>query len=78
VLSRQTGIHVETIRYYEKIGLLSPPRTEDGHRLYTGEHLNRLTFIHRSRGLGFDLDEIGNLLSSSKAAMPVAKFRKPP
>jgi MerR family mercuric resistance operon transcriptional regulator len=63
VLSRQTGVNIETVRYYEKIGLLpAPPRTAGGHRLYTGAHLKRLAFIRRSRELGFTLDEIRNLL----------------
>lgn len=62
-LSRRTAVNTETIRYYEKIGLLpSPPRTEGGHRLYRDAHLKRLIFIRRSRELGFTLDEIRNLL----------------
>lgn len=62
-MSRRTGVHIETVRYYEKIGLLPPPpRTEGGHRLYSDDQLKRLTFIRRSRELGFTLDEIRNLL----------------
>lgn len=62
-LSRQTGVNIETIRYYERVGLLpAPPRTEGGHRLYDQSHLRRLTFIRRSRGLGFPLDEVRGLL----------------
>lgn len=62
-LSERTGVKIETIRYYEKIGLLpSPPRTEGGRRLYAEAHLRRLVFIRRSRELGFTLDEIRNLL----------------
>jgi MerR family transcriptional regulator, mercuric resistance operon regulatory protein len=62
-LSRKTGCHIETIRYYERIDLLSkPPRTEGGHRLYDKEQLKRLVFIRRSRELGFSLDEIRTLL----------------
>ena len=62
-LSQRTGVNIETIRYYEKIGLLPPPpRTEGGHRLYPEGHLRRLVFIRRSRELGFTLDEIRNLL----------------
>ena len=62
-LSRRTAVNIETIRYYEKIGLLpSPPRTEGGHRLYRDAHMKRLIFIRRSRELGFTLDEIRNLL----------------
>lgn len=62
-LSRRTGVNIETVRYYEKIGLLrAPPRTEGGHRLYPDAHLKRLIFIRRSRELGFTLDEVRNLL----------------
>ncbi|WP_394891760.1 helix-turn-helix domain-containing protein [Mesorhizobium sp. AaZ16] len=62
-LSQRTGVNIETVRYYEKIGLLpQPPRTEGGHRIYSHPHLKRLVFIRRSRELGFTLDEIRNLL----------------
>ena len=62
-LSQQIGCHVETIRYYEKIGLLPvPPRTRGGHRVYTDEHRKRLSFIRYGRELGFTLDKIRNLL----------------
>ena len=62
-LSKQTGCHIETVRYYERIGvLLKPPRTEGGHRLYGKEHIKRLMFVRRSRELGFSLGEIRTLL----------------
>tara|TARA_R110001592_G_scaffold27763_5_gene102653 strand:- start:13393 stop:13791 length:399 start_codon:yes stop_codon:yes gene_type:complete len=62
-LSSQTGVNIETIRYYEKEGILpAPPRTEGGHRLYSEEHLRRLTFVRRSRELGFSLNEIRTML----------------
>lgn len=62
-LSQCTGVNIETVRYYEKIGLLPPPpRTGGGHRVYSDAHLKRLIFIRRSRELGFTLDEIRNLL----------------
>jgi len=62
-LSEQTGCNIETIRYYEREGLLpNPPRTEGGHRVYDKEHLKRLTFIRRSRELGFALEEVRGLL----------------
>jgi MerR family mercuric resistance operon transcriptional regulator len=62
-LSQLTGCNIETIRYYERIGVLpDPPRTEGGHRSYGGNHLKRLTFVRRSRELGFTLDEIRSLL----------------
>jgi MerR family mercuric resistance operon transcriptional regulator len=53
VLSAETGVNIETIRYYEKIGLIpAPPRTEGGQRVYDSVHLKRLTFIRRGRELG--------------------------
>ena len=62
-LSRLTGVHVETIRYYERVGVLPlPPRTEGGHRIYDNEYVRRLSFISRSRQLGFSLEEIRSLL----------------
>ena len=62
-LSKGTGCHIETIRYYERIGLLpEPPRSQGGHRLYEEDHLRRLAFIRRSRELGFTLEEVRGLL----------------
>lgn len=62
-LSAETGVNIETIRYYERIGIMPvPPRTQGGQRVYREEHLKRLTFIRRSRELGFSLDEIRALL----------------
>lgn len=63
-LSRLTGVNIETIRYYEKIGMLpAPPRTEGGRRVYDRHHLRVLAFIRRGRELGFTLDEIKALLA---------------
>lgn len=62
-LSRKTGCNIETIRFYEKIGLLPKPlRTEGGHRVYGADQIKRLVFIRRSRELGFSLDDIRALL----------------
>ena len=62
-LSKQTECNIETIRYYERIGILpEPPRTSGGHRIYDDDHLKRLTFVRRSRELGFTLEEIRQLL----------------
>ncbi len=62
-LSRETGCHVETIRYYERIGLLQvPPRTAGGHRIYDEVHVRRLSFIRRTRDLGFPLNEVRSLV----------------
>lgn len=62
-LAVRTGCNIETIRYYEQIGVLPPPRrSQGGHRLYGPELVKRLNFIRRSRELGFTLDEIRELL----------------
>jgi DNA-binding transcriptional MerR regulator len=62
-LSARTGVHVETVRYYERIGIMpTSPRTEGGHRIYDSDHLERLAFIRRARELGFSLDEVRGLL----------------
>ena len=62
-LSKRSGVNVETIRYYERIGLMPrAARSDGGHRLYGEEHVKRLGFIRRSRELGFALDQIRTLL----------------
>ena len=63
-LSERSGVKVETIRYYERIGLMpAPMRTEGRRRLYGADDAQRLIFIRRSRELGFSLDDIRNLLA---------------
>lgn len=63
-LARRFGCHLETVRYYEKIGLLNPPaRSTGGHRLYRIDDQRRLRFILRGRELGFSIDELRSLLS---------------
>jgi Cu(I)-responsive transcriptional regulator len=62
-LARAAATNVETIRYYERIGLLPPPpRTAGNYRDYTAAHVGRLTFTRRARDLGFSLDQIRTLL----------------
>lgn len=62
--SAVSGCHVETIRYYEREGLMPPPaRTAAGYRAYTDEEVQRLRFITRGRELGFSLDAIRSLLA---------------
>jgi DNA-binding transcriptional MerR regulator len=62
-LGRATDTKIETIRYYEKIGLLpAPRRTAGNYRSYAVEHLQRLGFIRRSRELGFSIEEVRELL----------------
>ena len=63
VIAARTGVNIETVRYYERIGLLpAPPRSEGGHRIYDEDMLRRLNFIRRSRELGFTLNEVRGLL----------------
>ena len=65
-MSRATGINIETIRYYERIGLLpSPPRTRGNYRAYTSTEQKRLNFVRRTRNLGFSIEEIRALLRLS-------------
>ncbi|MDF2983730.1 MAG: MerR family DNA-binding protein [Devosia sp.] len=62
-LSRQTGVKIPTIRYYEQIGLLpSPIRTEGQQRRYDPGEVRRLNFIRHARELGFEVDAIRQLL----------------
>ncbi len=62
-LSKRTGVNTETIRYYEKSGIMpDPPRTEGGYRVYKEAHLKRLRFIRRCRQLGFTMADIEGLL----------------
>jgi MerR family mercuric resistance operon transcriptional regulator len=77
VLSTETGVNIETIRYYERIGLMpTPPRTKGQQRIYDGDHLKRLTFIRRSRELGFSLDQIRALLGlSGRHALTCAEVK---
>lgn len=63
-LSQRTGCNLETIRYYDKIGLMpDPPRSASGYRVYDETHVARLRFILRGRELGFSIKEIRGLLS---------------
>lgn len=62
-LAKRSSVNLETIRYYENIGLLvEPKRSQAGHRLYAESDLKRLTFVKRCRELGYTLEEIRNLL----------------
>lgn len=62
-LSRRTGVHIETIRYFEKVGLLeAPDRTDGGHRVYADHHVRTLGFIRRARDLGFAPKDVRAIL----------------
>lgn len=63
-LSRETGVKVPTIRYYEEVGLLpAPDRAENNRRTYGPEAVRRLRFIRHARELGFEVEAIRQLLS---------------
>jgi len=66
-LSKQTGVKIPTIRYYEQMGLIdAPERSEGNQRRYTREGLSRLSFIRHSRDLGFSMEDIRGLLELSQ------------
>ncbi len=61
-LSRRTGCNIETIRYYERIGLMPVPPRRGRYRSYGADDVGRLSFVRRARELGFTLDEVRTLL----------------
>ena len=63
-LSRRSGVHIETIRYYERIGVLpKPQRAPNGRRVYRREDAARLSYVRHARDLGFDLRSVRELLT---------------
>jgi MerR family mercuric resistance operon transcriptional regulator len=63
-LAQEAGINLETVRFYERTGLLpKPPRSASGYRLFPADAARRLKFIKRAQELGFSLREIRELLS---------------
>lgn len=67
-IAERTGLSAPTIRYYESIGLVAAPtRSERGYRRYTDTTVEELRFIKKARGLGFSLDEVGEILKLSRA-----------
>lgn len=70
-LAAAAGVRRDTVRYYERFGLLpAPPRTNAGYRSYSEADVSRVRFIRRAAGLGFTLNKIGGLLTlnSSESA----------
>ena len=66
-LAEQTGVTVQTVRYYERRGLLKTnPRLASGYRSYSADAIRRIRFIKRSQELGYTLVEIGSLLELSE------------
>jgi MerR family transcriptional regulator, mercuric resistance operon regulatory protein len=72
-LSRRTGCNIETIRYYERIGLLPTPARRGRYRLYGTEDVGGLAFVRRARELGFTLDEVRTLLGLGAGACAEAR-----
>jgi MerR family transcriptional regulator, mercuric resistance operon regulatory protein len=63
-VAKASGVHLETVRYYERIALIpKPERTGRGYRTYGEEHVRRLSFIRRAREIGFGIGEIKELLA---------------
>ena len=64
MLAKASRVHLETVRYYERIGLMpKPSRTESNYRNFGPEHVERLSFIRRAREIGFSIGEIKELLA---------------
>ena len=75
-LAEITGVHIETIRYYEKIGILAKPaRSAGGYRHYAPEHVAALNFIRRGRELGFPLESIRDLIRLNEGGACCEKAR---
>jgi len=82
-VARQTGVNIQTLRYYERRGLLpEPPRRDSGYRLYDDGAVRLVHFIKRAQSLGFSLNEVESLLElaaggpeSCDAALRVARQR---
>ena len=68
-IAKMANVNLETLRYYEELGLISTPlRSEAGYRLYSEEVLGRLTFIHNAKLCGFTLKEIKKALTKSESS----------
>lgn len=61
-VGRRSGLPPKTIRYYEEIGLVIPPRGENGYRRFTDTHVHKLAFLGRARALGFSIEDCRILL----------------
>ena len=76
-IAQQTGVSVETLRFYEKRRLLNaPPRTEGGFRLYSADAVQQVKFIKQAQSLGLTLDDVQQLLVGRQRRPQVASCRK--
>lgn len=65
VLATRAGVSVETVRFYERLGVLDrAPRTSSGYRRYGRQHVQRMSFVKRAKDLGFTLTEIGEMVKA--------------
>ena len=77
ITAKQAGVTTDTIRFYERRGLLpSPTRTANGYRIYTADTIDRLEFVRRAKKLGFTLDEIASLLTLQDEGGSKAEVKK--
>lgn len=75
-LARETGVSVETVRYYQRLGLITEPeRPREGYRVYPNDTVTRLLFIKRAQQLGFSLGEIAELLEMSQGCCDDVRVR---
>lgn len=65
-VSKQTGVAVGALRYYEELGLLSAERGRNGYRYYSPAAVQQVQFIKKAQGIGFSLDDIGQVLNLHK------------
>ena len=74
--AKALGVSPDTLRYYEKLGLLRPKRTGSGYRLYSPELLERVRFIQKAQALGLSLEEIREILEVAQDHPPCAHVRR--
>jgi DNA-binding transcriptional MerR regulator len=76
-VAARSGLGVEALRFYESRGLLEPvTRTAAGYRLYDAGVFERLDFIRKAQAVGFNLDEIGRIISDARRGSPCAEVRR--
>jgi MerR family mercuric resistance operon transcriptional regulator len=76
-LAARAGVNIQTLRYYERRGLLAEPsRSHGGHRLYPADTVTLLTVIKTAQRLGFTLDEVADLLAAGRRGHPTPDLRR--
>ena len=75
-LARAAGVSVETVRYYQRVGLVQEPqKPQAGYRVYSPETVDRIKFIKRAQPLGFSLQEIAELIELGESACDHVRLR---